>query len=414
MASTTLQGVDPQLEVRQRAVDAPLHPESLLHVPLIRQAFCDLNFRLIRRAVDPYWTYNGILPISVTGFNPFAGAFFYGHTSCFSRWLTDPFGSARDFNENDFLVKEALFMAHDYLHAWAYQVMDRAFPEKKILSGPITQESFEDLAFCHLMTEAVATVGLDYWFLCNRTVNQYCPIGSNIGPLTVSYREARLPEYRHFCPDLEVQTPEFFHKIATFYCSGSFPGFGVEDLKRSPQLLSWLKHELQYGGTQRRLTRSWLRFLAAEEIDLPAERLTAPIQLEDPFRQAVIARLAVLLWEKVHEETISSTPEPTPWNRGLSHRLAPRSRTPDFRFLNVGLMKADELRKLGPVEKENFEFFLYQYLAGIPLSSVPKQKLGYVALLKQQRDIPLVLDLMGALKRMEPFTEEPRDLFTAN
>ena len=318
--------------LRRSAVRAVLDPESLLNIPLVKQVFADVSFRFIPRSTDVSWTYGRHIPITLTGFNPFEFAFYYGQDSRFAAWLDDPFSSARQFNDDDLLVREVLFMAHDYLHAWTYSAIHRLFPGLRVLHGAITAATFEDYVFCHLLSETVATIGVDYWLLCEREVNAFCPIGSTMGPLTVSYREARLPEYRRFCPQLEIQTPAFFRTLATFYCSGEFPGFDADDLRRSPQLLKWLRHELSYGVTQRALTRRWLAYLADEPIELAEQDACAPVSIDSPVRQQLIDELAVLLWAKVKEGRPGTELE-LPGAPAARH--APPSKPPDFRFVNL-------------------------------------------------------------------------------
>lgn len=404
-------------EIRSLAGYAELHPESLLNIPIVREAFCDLGFRFVPRAIDARWTYERVLPINVSGFNPFESAYFYSHNSQFSKWLEDPFGSARDYNENDLLVREVLFMAHDYIHAWTYRVIDSLFPEKKILSSPISQDNFEDLVFCHLLTEAAATVGLDYWILSLKDANYYCNIGSNVGPLTISYREKLLDEYKKFAPNLEVQKPDFFVTLATFYCIGEFPGFGADDLRRSPQLLAWLKHELTYGVTQRKLTRSWLKFLSDDKIKLSSKRdLEKPIAVDTEFRQSVLENLSHSLWEKVQlagledSKSLSEIGSAPP----VSSRQAPLNRDPDFRFLNLGHVTFSEWSKSCDPSGENFSFFLYQLLASMPFGEMKMEKKRCVDLLLRERDVDLALQLLGLDPEIETYDEEPRDLFIAN
>jgi hypothetical protein len=400
-------------ETRRRARSVAPQSESLLQIPLVRQAFCDLNFQLVERGVDANWRYEKAVPISVTGFNPFRGAYYYGGDSCFSKWLADPFASARELNESDLLSKEVLFMTHDYLHAWTYQAIDRLRPESHVLDGPITPETFEDFVFCHLITEAAATVGLDYWCLSERSVNDYCPIGSGMGPLTVSYREARLPEYRRFYPKLEVQVPEFFEIIAMFYCTGEFPGFDADDMRRSPLLLAWLRHELSYGATQRALTRQWLAYLSEEEIDLPEARLTDPVAVKKETWRSLLPELGRLLGEKVKGSGLPETGAGMEEWSVSAGRASPVRRRPDFRFLNLAHVPAEEWRSLGPT-RDNFRFWLSQYLCRIPFCSVPRRQLKHIPTMLEREDMNLALDLFGSLPRLQPLPEEPRDLLLAN
>lgn len=199
---------------------ADAHEESLLQIPLVQHVLSDRAFQLRSRAIDAHWYYEKRIPVTLAGFNPFEGAVFYAQRSVFAEWLENPLSSARNHNDNDCLVREVMFMVHDYLHAWTYQLVNRLWPELGLFSGQIEPESFESFVFVHLLSEAVATVGLDYWYLCVRGINSYCPIGTALGSLTVSYRESLLPEYRRFHPELTVQDTSFFSQLAQFYCHG--------------------------------------------------------------------------------------------------------------------------------------------------------------------------------------------------
>ncbi len=402
------------MELRRGVDVAELHPESLLHVPLIRQAFSDTGFRYLARSTDCNWSYCRTVPITLTGFNPFEHAYYYGQDSRFAAWLSDPFGSARDFNEGDFLLREVLFMTHDYLHAWTYSVIDELCPSLRVLHGDITSQSFDDYVFCHLLTETAAVIGLDYWFLCRRNINDFCPIGSDQGPLTVTYRESRLPEYRRFCPDLEVHTPDFFRTLARFYCSGQFPGFGLDDLKRSPQLLRWLRHELSYGVTQRKLTRDWMAYMAEEPVELAGDRAPeAAIDIDCDLYRYLIDEVGARLWAKISSsERCGGDPIKLP--DVPSTRLELPTKPVDFRFVNLARVPEDEWAAMPPMSAQNFKFFLYQYMGQIPYDSVPQGKLDHLPLLMVQRDVSLVRDLMRELPRRPALEGEPRGLMIAN
>ena len=409
MSATTPSDVE-LWKTRECAQNARIEQESLLKIPLVRAAFSDLNFRLIPRAIDCHWTYKKVIPIAVTGFNPFHGAYFYGQYSRFAEWIKDPFKSPRELNENDHLLREVLFMAHDYLHAWAYQVIEHLHPEKEIMSGAITKDRLEDFLFFHLLTEAVATVGLDYWQLSVKNVNSFCPIGSTVGPLTIHYQESLLPEYKRFFPSLEVQTPEFFCDLATFYCTGSFLGFSVTDLRQSPQLMSWLRHELSYGQIQRKLTRSWLASLASEAITFSDEALAAPVSLDSSFKSNLIKDLSVLLWNKVHGGAVDELPK---WRLRLMEKH-PKSESLDFRFINLGRLNSSHWVNLGTASKIQYTHFLGQYLSAIHLDELPKAHLQHITLLKQERSVKLTHDLLGHFPRLEALPEEPLNIFLAN
>lgn len=375
------------------------HPESLLQLPLVRHALSDPGFRLVERGVDPEWTYAGHLPIAITGFNPFEAAYYYGWRSSFSRFLRQPEGSARALNEGDALVREVLFMVHDYLHAWAYQLIDGLRPELGLLTAPLGEAQRDDFAIAHLITEAAAVVGLDYWFLCVRSINEHCPIGSAVGPLAVSYHERDGAEFRRFHPLLDVQCPRFFSLLGAFYCHGEFPGFDVEDLRRSPLLLRWLRHELSYGAQQRRNIRHWLAYLAG---DSPQDD-DRPLPLS-PRHYTLMEEVGAALWALVKEGAPLHLSGATTTRRSDGHR------PPDFRLVNLHRV-TDIPDRADPAP---FSYYMYQYLSRIPLCEVPKERLRHLPLLARERDPLLLSHLFGDLPVLPAAADEPRDLMLLN
>jgi hypothetical protein len=136
------------------------------------------------------------------------------------------------------------------------------------------------MAFCHLLTEAAAVIGLDYWYLSQFDLNSAVPIGTSFRHVSVSYDVKHLEEYRRFCPDLRVEHPGFVRFLGTFYCTGVFEGFSPQDLKDSPLLYKWLCHELVYGRRQREYTRLWLQHLSGHDLGYEAgQSLTRPVPL---------------------------------------------------------------------------------------------------------------------------------------
>lgn len=382
-----------------------LHEESLLQIPLVRSVLADPSFRIQRRAIDANWFYAKKIPVCLSGFNPFEAAFFYAQRSAFAEWLANPPASARDLNENDFLAREVMFMVHDYLHAWTYQMVDRLWPDLGLFGGEIPPGKFEDFVFVHLLSEAVATMGLDYWYLCVRGINSYCPIGTTVGALTVSYRENLLPEYRRFQPGLVVQDPSFFHQLAEFYCDGTWNGFDVSDLKRSPILYRWLEHELEYGTTQRRITRAWLSYLQGK----PDPGDDSPVAAHC-HHALLIEQVGQSLWRLIKEGQNDMGAEP--WKRGTpNHR---KNAPSDFRFLN--LVKLDD-RVLRSGERhahqESFRYFVYQLLSRIPLEMFPEKRIAYIPWLIERCDTDLVLDMVKGLDFLAA-DDEPLNLIVLN
>ena len=381
--------------------------ESLLNIPLVKEALFDPCFATQARAIDADWAYFQAIPISVTGFNPFLQTYYFASRSAMTQWIRRPEVSARDLNEQDVLAKEALFLAHDYLHTWAYQVIHQLVPKLRFGVAPVTTENFEDFVFCHLLSETVATVGLDYWYLSATDLNQVCDIGTALRTLTTAYREENINEYRRFHPGLEVQAPKFFEMFARFYCDGVFPGYEFDDLRRSPLTLRWIKNELEYGETQRNYARSWMAYLSGENekaLGCVEGKLDAPVDHVASWKKRLIADLGRALWAKVQEgrEEVSRVRfDPSEVFENADRR---NKSYHDFRFRNVNEVKAGPaaLKILKrPHPKRNMEHFLYQYLSGFEYEALGPEKIELVLRFQKKRDFKAIEKVLRKEKRVK-------------
>lgn len=270
-------------------------PESLLRIPLVRSMVTDPEVRFARRAVDTGWREAGIVRHDVTGFEPLGPAVYVAGRSRFATWRQDPAASARPHNERDLLLREVLRVAHDYLHTWATRLLQALAPERFVVGRP-SIDDVERLTFLHLVTETVATVGLDYWYLCTLRLADVVPIGSTMaGGWSVAYHEAHRDEYRRFVPDLEVQSPAFFARWFRFYCTGGIDGAEPRGLVESPLLLRWLEHELRYASVQRKNARRWFRFLATGEVSARVSD-ARPMRVDEPWMGAIVRDVGLALW----------------------------------------------------------------------------------------------------------------------
>jgi hypothetical protein len=432
-----------------------LHPESLLHIPLVRQMLEDEHVPRRARAVDRRWTYERVVPVSMTGFNPYQEAIYYGSQSAFARWLADPAASARDQNEGDFLVHEVFFAVHDYLHVWTVQLLRELLPGRNLGRGRLDAKDLEAFTFLHLVTEAAATVGLDYWYLSTIDVNQVVPIGTCHNLLASDYRESDLPELRRANPTFEVQTPAFFTELTRFYCTGVLHGFDVDDLRRSPRTHKWLRHELSYGALQRRYVRQWLRYLASGEITRGDRRDSAPVAVDEPWQERILAEVGEALWRKV---TLGAADGFTRGARGGggvgggggggggrggggagggggvggaggaggARELpwaAPSRAVPDFRFTNLNALDGGgggggvslEALATGPGGEENEAFFAYQLLSQYSYAGVDPELRRILADLASRRGgVATMSRLCRELTPVPAEPDEPRDLLLLN
>lgn len=266
---------------------------------------------------------------------------------------------------------------------------------------------FEDFVFCHLLTEAAATTGLDYWYLSTATLDERLHIGTTVATLTVGYHERYLSEYRRFCPGWDAQRPGFFDELARFYCSGVFQGFEVRDVRRSPRLLRWLSHELSYGARQREYTRLWLSFLATGESSYEPHQLAAPVSFEEPWKQQLIHELGLVLFAKIKEGSDSGL--------ALQSRSAPpespRDRQPDFRFVNANVTP---LTPEAAAHPESLRYYVLQRISAADFDSSSDELRHALARALQREEHETALRLIEPAERVASVGAEPRDLFVLN
>jgi len=390
-----------------------MNKESLCNLHLVSQLLADPHVTRVPRAIDKSWFYANKIGTNVNGFNPFAQMILYGKKSFFASWLAAPQESARDYNEGDFLVKEVLFAVHDYLHLWAYRAIQALLPELGFGAAPIRRDNIEQFVFCHLLTEAVATVGLDYWFLSTFQLDRLVPIGTKHRTLTTSYHEDDLEEFRRFCPDLVVQHPSFLVKLCEFYCSGVFLGFDIADLRRSPKTLAWLQHELSYGVLQRKYSRMWLRYLSSDEICYCQMQLRAAVDIDQPWQRKLMADVADLLWEKVKLRKLHDFPSAT--GPTECWRSAPEKPL-DFRFINVNCIDLGQaITQDALLEPEaSFSYLFWQYISQHDFSRFDKELLTYFDKSIKKRSFKSIQSLLLHQPRLQALPGEPRDMLVLN
>lgn len=387
------------------------HRESLLAIPLLEHAFRDPNFKIVRRGIDARWKYDGVIATNIDGFNPLRCAAFVGTHSHFERWRPHRHGSARRFNPGDELVPEALFVVHDYLHAWTYHWIAELCPQVGFGQAPITSDNFEAMVFCHLFSEAVATVGLDYWYLSTIQLNQEVPIGTMQRGLTASYREELAEEYGRFNPTLKVQHPDFLERLGRFYCDGVFRGFAARDLHVSPAVDAWLSHELRYGKLQRQYCRQWFAYLSRDSVQLSDAQLAAPVDCRASWQKKLMAQIAERLWAKVKCKEICTAENgfdpDTAWS-------ACPDKQPDFRFINFNRQGSLPPDSVAEMPDESFEYLMRQYIARFDYGAFPPEALGVFTLIRKERDFSIGRRLLKGVKRLPVGRAEPRDIFLYN
>jgi hypothetical protein len=381
--------------------------ESLLRVPLMTDLFADASVQLRARQVDGGWLRDRHATMSVAGFQPFASQLYYAARAPVADWLRAPAGSARPYNAFDGLIKDALFLAHDYLHILAVRAIRQHFPS--LAFGEELARDPERHVFCHLLTEAFATIGLDYWYLCTLELNDVVALGTRRQTLTVPYHERWRDEYRRFHPALEVQSPAFFGELCRFYCTGELHGFDADDVAASPLLAAWLTQELRYGERQRAIARQWLGYLADRDDDAEPAR---PVAVDEPWQAELIETLGALLWSYVKERRpLSLAP------LRVSPLEPPRTRPLDFRFVNLCALDDDELAerlRRGQVAPQGFVAYFNQELCRLDRAQFPRPLLARLPSLLQSGDFVATHELLGAQARLPRIAGEPRHLMMLN
>lgn len=389
----------------------PYSSESLLRLPLVRQMLTDPSIQLLPRKIDHNWFYQGVIPSAVGGFNPFTQTLFYGSTSITQEWLKNPGRSFRPLNGEDYGLTEVLMLVHDYLHAWAYRELQALSGKRAFGIAPITATNLEDCAFFHIVSEAVATVGLDYWFLASVDLNSVIPIGSRVRMLTAQYHLTYLPEFRRFNPTFDPHRREHFSEVARFYCSGKIQGFAPAALRDSAIVSHWMSKELLYGELQRAYCRRWLRFMGGirDKNASPAND-RRPIHCSATWQREIIETLGQRLWRKIHGQESDAT-HAFQWS-GLPQKQT-RTRELDFSFLNLNALEPDLLtpKTLRALTGESLQSFLRQALSRIDHHRLKRQgQSAYDRVLKAFRNQdPVELHRLSTQPRVS--LSEPLHLF---
>jgi len=394
---------------RAHRAPASLPDHSLLRLVPVRHALEDPYFSVTCRPIDCRWNYAGFTDV-MSGYNPLLHTHFCSETSVLKRWLRDPVDSGRELNDGDRLVREVLHMAHDYLHSWAYRAIEHLAPECGVGSVPITTENIDHFTFVHLLTEAAAVAGLDYWYLCVRNVARRCNLGSLVGPRTVAYEEQYLSELRRFDPDLAVQSPDFFFRIVNLFSTDEFEGFDLQDLQKSPMLSQWLTREVQAAYSQRFVTRLWLSRIGG--FRSAARRMRRPLPPLRPHQRDLANELARLLWRKIKHGASQFFPPKTTVNVWRY----PAATRPDFRVSNLQRISAAESYdwRLLPDPEQNFAFYIQQHLSQFrfPLDT-PYARIRWTRELETIRstfDQSRLLHLTSPLTRVRSTQPDPAPL----
>ena len=308
------------------------------------------------------------------------------------------------------MVYECLFLVHDYLHLWTVSELLGDMPHLKKDVIILDQNTIEDLEFVYMISEAAATVGLDYWYLSKTNINDICPIDTRVIGLTSPYREADIGRYQTFNKDFHVQDISFFNWIVDAYCTGDFYGFSVEDLKKDGKLRNWLEKEVTISNKQLHFIRLWLYYIAGKVIS--DKEYDAPIDLDKGNRRNLVERISKKLWNISQGKEL---PTMQPYNMQL--KRADHLNYIDHRFINIhaldnwrGLIDQD----FTSISTDQFKYFVAQYLSSFYYDPAVKVTKEQVDRMIHSKDVALLKKITQNLKPVESEESGPRDLVFVN
>lgn len=387
---------------------ARIDAESPLRVALIARALRDPQIQLVPRAIDSTWVYRQVVRRSNTGFNPFCGRVYYASRGALAPWLAHPERSARDYNAQDSMMRELLFVVHDYLHAWSYGVIRELAPFLDFGRARITTSNFEHLVFAHLLTEAVATVGLDYWCLATARLGDTCPMGTAIEGATTSYREWHRPEYLRVWPDLVVvQEPSFLHWLLSSYLNGGARmSISEREMDRSALLARWLRGELSYAEHQRRYIRLWLHHLSGSR----SRRANTGrvVAYDELWQRNLVIEVALRLWSLVKHDKSDRLrdlldPESC-WQTRKGSKV-------DFDLTNLNELSPTELRSAaGQADASQRRALCEQYVMRFRYSDVEEDEVPRIQRAIETGNLSALRSLLRGCAPLPPSDGEPRDL----
>jgi hypothetical protein len=257
-----------------------------------------------------------------------------------------------------------------------------------------------------MISEAAATVGLDYWYLSKTDINDICPIDTRVIGLTSPYREADLCGYQAFNKDFNVQDISFFNWIVEAYCTGDFYGFSIEDIQKDDKLRNWLEKEVRISNKQLHFIRLWLYYLSGKEIS--DSEYDAPIDLNTGNRRSLVEKIGRKLWD------ISQGNElPTMQPYDIQLKGADHLAYTDYRFINIyALNNWRELinEDFTSVSTDQFKYFVAQYLSSFyydPALKITKEQIDQMILSK---DVSSLKKITQNLRPLESEKYGPRDL----
>lgn len=310
--------------------------------PLVRSILEQPDLELVQRPIDLRWYYSDALQIATNGFLPTSRSLYVGVQSTIAAALRNQLTAEwQQWVSAGWLEYESAFLVHDYLHVWTFEEAKSFFPNLR--SYPRDVESARLFSFIWLLSEAVATIGLDFWFLARRSSQ-----AANSYQLTTNYNPNVDGSY---FGSIRINSPNFLSCIANGYLTGAFQG--AENNPADQPL--WLQREMRQGVKQRQLLVAWL----SSQGVVYGDNLLTDTECYAEF----VRHISETLWCAI--STHSSIPflppkRTTPENFGAASLCSQ-----DFRFIN--LLSMTSWRDLVSVDLvdvsvEQFGYLVNQYV----------------------------------------------------
>ncbi len=334
--------------------------------PLFDRFLADPNKTLLTRPIDASWSYIGAVRRFQHGFNPFGGKLYVSHNSeLFSAMTRKRMPEGRGSRRR--LATESLFLVHDYLHLWSMMEADAFMRETlgKGLESLNSPHSADELALLLILSEVVATVGLDYWTLMEIEFGRWMDLSQMDFSLTITLSPDRIARIRERLPGFSVARESLFMEIAEFYLSGEMSGLDLGDVQASDPLREYAVHELQYGELQRAYARRWVSQIW-QRIRMD-ENDSSPMQWRSQWQRDLAGHLGRRLWSLVKGDL----PQP-PHQLGFPLIGLPAIGSGEHRSMDPRLICIEKFESLGgPGFLQRFPDALEIVLANIELASLP-------------------------------------------
>jgi hypothetical protein len=330
MVISTTMNVKPSTD-RVSFEDAANHKENFdifKSLPLLRDLFADPSVGICQRSCSPQWWYSQRGWFNLRGFNPGLNQVMVVQGSAFDKWLSvGRLDKLRNFNTYDFLVEELFSTMHDYLHIWAYQLIQNEFPEYGFGQERITSKNIDDFIYLHLVTEVVAALGTDYWLLSQKNADDILQCGTVLTTSATRYHKSQDKEFHRI--GIFPGEKEFFDDFLDIVCLGVIKKAKLQDFKMSASFSLWAKHVLGYAVNQRQYTSTWLRL---QSLNLNPYTTVDQIKWRSGKRKKIAQTLKEALIEKLKGHRLYQKPVSWTWDYNMDHGL-------DFRFFNLNYLR---------------------------------------------------------------------------